>query len=243
MLNGSLRGEEAASPSDGITPGTIPEARSSQTGVSVKYVPTSDAKTKWFVFRASYGREVKAADMLIEAGTYAYVPQRYETTLKNGRRIKQLKSLLPNIVFAYLSEEDAALYVSGPSKDVANSQQLSDSKIQTAFSLSIYLSYYYNHFKKSGDGRNPPLVVPVNEMTNFIKATMNHSPHMKSVDLTKCRFLDNKLVEVIKGEYQGVRGRVARIGGQQCIVASLANGTINVSTAYIPTPYIRVIDE
>ena len=40
LLNGSLHGEEAASPSAGVAPGIIPEAKSSQTGVSVEYALT-----------------------------------------------------------------------------------------------------------------------------------------------------------------------------------------------------------
>ena len=49
---------QANPPSVRLALDTIPEAKSSQTGVSVKYVPTPDKH--WFVFRASYDREDKA---------------------------------------------------------------------------------------------------------------------------------------------------------------------------------------
>ena len=76
-------------------------------------------------------------------------------------------------------------------------------------------------------------------MLSFIRATCTKSMHLKNVDLQKCRFLDGQMVEVIKGDYMGVRGRMARVAGQQCIVVSLANGKWNISTDYIPTPFIR----
>ena len=56
---------------DLLTPDTIPEAKSSQTGVSVRYVPYENKH--WYGFRASYGREDKASDILVEDGTYTSV--------------------------------------------------------------------------------------------------------------------------------------------------------------------------
>ena len=92
---------------------------------------------------------------------------------------------------------------------------------------------------------HPPLIVPEKEMISFVRATCTNSEHLKVVDMEKCRFLsdnENKMVEVIRGDYQGVKGRIARVAGQQCIVVSIANGRWNISTEYIPTPYLRVID-
>lgn len=241
LSNGSLHGEEAISPCVGIAPGSIPEARSSQTGASVSYAPSPDSDEKWFLFRASYGRERLAADLLIEAGVYAYVPQHYEIVERDGRRKKLLRSLLPNLVFAYLSARDAELFVKGPSPFELSAGRKSEAVLASAFTLSDFLSYYYNHFEVVQGDKNPPLVIAPREMLNFIRATSTHSHHLKQVDMDKCRFLDNKLVEVIQGNYKGVRGRIARVAGQQCLVVSLANGRWNISTDYIPTPFFRVL--
>ena len=218
LLNGSLHGEEAASPSAGVAPGIIPEAKSSQTGVSVEYVESPDKE--WYVFRASYSRETKAADDLIRANVYAYVPKRKEMVERDGRRKKVLKSLIPNIVFAYTDAPSAFLMVKE----------------------SSILSFYYNHFETNGMGKNLPLTISNKEMLNFIRATSTQSPHLKQVISAKCRYLDDKIVEIIKGDYKGVVGRVARIAGQQCVVVSLANGEFRISTDYIPTPFFRVVE-
>lgn len=243
LANGSFLGEEATSPNAGITPDIIPEARSSRSGVSVRYAPLPDGSKKWFLFRVSYGREMQAADLLIEQGVYAYFPQRYEMVEREGKRKRVLKSLLPNLLFAYLSPEEAELFTKGPSRQDITADTLSERKASAAFSLSLLLSYYYNHFATNERGNNPPLVIPAKEMANFILATQTHSQHLKQVIMEKCRFLDDKQVVVVEGVYKGVRGRVARVAGQQCIVVSLANGTFNVSTDYIPKHFIRVIDE
>ena len=250
LPNGSLPGEEAISPNVEVTLGIIPEAESTQKGVSVRYVPTP--ASNWYVLRASYGREVRARDLLIGMGLYAYVPQRYDMKMVNGKRKKVLVSLLPNLVFAYIPKTDVHFCVKGPSpafimenKEKGPDERLSEHFLRSAFELSTLTSFYYNHFEseESNAERNPPLTVSETEMRSFILATSTKSQHLKSVDLEKCRFLDNQLVKVVKGVYAGVTGRIARVAGQQCIVVSLANGRWNISTDYIPTPFIRVIDE
>ena len=222
LPNGSPQGEGVISPNVEVTPGIIPEATDEQKGVSVRYVNSPDSD--WYVLRASYGREVKVRDLLLEKGIYAHVAQRYDIKEVNGKRKKVLISLLPNLLFAYIPRTQVVSYVKDPV-------------------LSTLVSFYYNHFEfdEHDAYKNRPLIIAEKEMISFIRATSTKSMHLKNVDLEKCRFLDNQMVEVIKGNYMGVKGRIARVAGQQCIVVSLANGKWNISTDYIPTPFIRIL--
>ena len=68
LSNVTTRRGESNPPSTRLTPNAFPEAKSSKTGVSVKYVP--DSNKRWYVFRVSYGREDKASDFLVDDGTY-----------------------------------------------------------------------------------------------------------------------------------------------------------------------------
>ena len=88
-----------------LAPDTIPEAKSSQTGVSVKYVPTPDKR--WYVLRASYHREDKAKDYIVEDGTFVYIAKRYARKTVNGKQKKVLETLIPNLLFVYSTEEKA----------------------------------------------------------------------------------------------------------------------------------------
>ena len=248
LPNGSFHGEEALSPNGEVALDIIPEAEITRKGVSVRYARSADSD--WFVLRASYGREVKARDLLIEMGIYAHVAQKYEMKEISGKRKKVLISLLPNLVFAYLPRNDAEFYVKGPSPSFIDKQKtknadarMSEASLTKVIELSSLVSFYYNHFEKDEHDaeKNPPLTIMESEMVSFIRATSTKSTHLKNVDLEKCRFLDNQMVEVIKGNYIGVKGRIARVAGQQCIVVSLANGQWNISTDYIPTPFIRVL--
>ena len=224
LSNVKTRKDESNSSCIRFAPGVIPEAKSSQTGVSVKYA--LDPTKRWYVFRASYGREDKAANYLIEDGTYAYIAKRYAKKYVNRKPKKVLEALMPNFVFAYTTKEMAEEYVK-------NTPALS------------FLTYYYNHFEREWglDGRmkNPPLTIPSREMENFIMATCNKNEHLMLVNESQCHFKGGEIVRITDGVFKGVEGRVARVAGQQRVIVSLTNVGM-VSTAYIPKAFLSIID-
>ena len=211
---------QAKPPGVRVAPETIPEAKSSRTGVSVRYVPAPDKS--WYVFRASYSREDKASDYIVEDGTFVYIAKRYARKLVKGKQEKILETLIPNLLFVYTTEDKAKEYVK-------NTPALS------------YLTYYYNHFELDDDQKNPPLTVSCKEMENFIIATCNKSEHLKFVDEEQCHFKGGEIVKIIDGRFKGVEGRVARVSGQQRVIVTLTNVGL-VSTAYIPTAFIQIIE-
>ena len=216
LSNVETRGGETNPPCIEQQLDVIPEATSSKTGVSVRYVPTP--QKNWYVFRASYGREDKALDILVEDGTYAYVAKRYNYKFKNGKKEQILETLIPNLLFVYTTAQKAEEY------------------IKHTPTLS-FLTYYYNHFEKVGE-KNPPLIVPDHEMENFILATRSRNEHLMFVQEAQCHFKGGEDVEVIEGMFKGVRGRVARVSGQQRVVVSIKMVGL-VSTAYIPTAFLK----
>ena len=221
LSNVETRRGEANPPSVRVASETIPEAKSSQTGVSVRYAPTQGMR--WYVFRASYGREDKASDYIVEDGTFVYIAKRYARKTVNGKQKKVLETLIPNLLFVYTNAEKAEEYVK-------NTPPIS------------FLSYYYNHFELDDDQKNPPLTVSRKEMENFIIATCNKSEHLKFVAEEQCHFKGGETVKVIDGLFKGVEGRVARVSGQQRVVITLSQVGL-VSTAYVPTAFLRVKSE
>lgn len=221
LSNVNTRRGEAKPPSVRFAPDTIPEAKSSKTGVSVGYVP--DKNKNWYVFRASYGREDRALDILVEDGTFVYIAKRYARKVVNGKKKKILEKLIPNLLFVYTTQDKAKEYIK-------NTPALS------------FLTYYYNHFEITERQKNPPLIVPRRDMENFIIATCNNSEHLKFVDESQCHFKGGEIVKVIAGMFKGVEGRVARVSGQQRVIISITQVGL-VSTAYVPSAFIQIIDE
>lgn len=221
LSNVTFPGEEAKSPSVGVTSVILPEA-TTQKGVSVEYVPSPERQ--WYVLRTKFGRENLAADYMIEHGTYVYVAQqRTKERDKDGHLHNALRVLTPNILFAHLTQAEAQRYV----KETPELH---------------YLTYYYNHFMIGLDYKNPPLTIPQRQMINFIRATSSQSEHIRVVDPDRVRLLrEGAMVRVVDGDYKGVEGRVARIAGQQRLIVSLPNGLVTIATAYIPTAFFKEI--
>ena len=221
-------------PSGGFTPIAFPKAVSSQTGVSVEYVPDVTGHKRWYVFRASYGRSPKAVDYLIRQGIYVYVPQQPKDIVV-GHRVKTvLVDLLPNFVFAYLAADDARRLTMGPAAGEAVSNAAE------AFQIAEILSFYYNHSATDAFGKNPPLTIPDRQMQSFIIATNTHDQNVIRLDGRSYTFKSDDEVEVMAGKFKGVRGKVIRAGRQQRILIELA-GFMTFATAYVPTDFIRKI--
>lgn len=217
LSNVKTRRGESLPPCTRFAPDAFPEAKSSKTGVSVRYAETPEKK--WYVFRASYGRENLASDYLVDDGTYTYIAKKYVEKYVKGKRKRYLQNLISNLLFAYTTEEKAYAYV------------------QQTPELS-WLSFYYNHFETDDQQKNPPLTVSCEEMRQFILATCNRNKHLLYVDPSQCHFKSGDIVRVVDGPFLGVEGRVARVSGQQRVVISLS-GIGLISTAYIPTAFIQ----
>ena len=103
-----------------------------------------------------------------------------------------------------------------------------------------FLTYYYNHFKKDEQGKNPPLVVSDLAMRNFIRLTSVDNEHVKLVHPDQCHYKSGDVVRITDGEFVGVEGKVARVSGQQRVVVEV-EGICLIATAYIPTAFLERI--
>ena len=112
-------------PCAGLTSNALPEAQStvsaesSQTGVSTRNAHTA-SKPKaqkeedfphWYALRTTYGREKKAYDYMITKGITAFYPTTNVVKLIKGKRKVVTESRLPNIFFAYGTEEQLKSFV------------------------------------------------------------------------------------------------------------------------------------
>ena len=200
----------------GLTATAIPEANGSQTGVSVE---NAQSETKqWYVLRVSYGRAEKANELLKAKGIETHLPR--HTTYKgvNGKRIKQRLPLLPNFLFAKTT-------LSVLEQFLKSSPDLN------------FITFYYDHFNKKPDGKNPPLVVPKESMDNFIKLTSIDDEHILLIDKVNGTYKQGDYVRIIDGPFKGIEGRVTKITGQKRVMVELP-GICSVATAYIPKVFL-----
>ena len=223
-------------PCAGLTSNALPEAQStvsaesSQTGVSTRSVHIlSKSKVQkeeeiphWYALRTTYGREKKAYDYMTAKGITAFYPTTDTVKLIKGKRKVVTESLLPNIFFAYGTEEQLKSFV----YDNVNLP---------------FLRFYYRHEHVGSRAIKTPLIVPKYQMES-LKIICEAEASDIIVSLSSVpNFQTGQMVRVVDGAFKGVIGRVKRWQGQQR-VGVIIGDMATFATAYVPSAFLEKID-
>ena len=139
-------------------PAIIPEVQETSSnevvngGVSSDYAQMENCQ--WYVLRATYNRVGKGLDILKSAMAYTYLPKRLTLKRIGAKNKRQWEPLLPNMVFVY------------------SSQDVIEKTFRDNKSLAHYRFYRDKTQQINGcDGKHPPIVIPYEDMMNFIRLT------------------------------------------------------------------------
>lgn len=226
---------------DGLTTIEIPEAavnnvvECSNSGVSTINVPTQSnflrhekhklkaeitVCEKWYVLRTTYGREKKAYDFIIKHGGNAFLPTIKVLKNINGNKKIVEVSRIPNIFFAYGSEEYIKTFVFDN------------------FNLP-FLRFYYKRTLIGSRIVRTPLIVPESQITSLrIICESDENNDILLVKEEVLKFRQGEKVRVIDGYFKGVEGVVARYHGQQR-VGIVIDGLLTAITAYVPSAFLE----
>ena len=222
-------------PCAGLTSIALPEAQStvsaesSQTGASTRNAllatktkhPQKEELPHWYALRCTYGREKTAYDYMVAKGVTAFYPTTSVVKLIKGKRKVITESRLPNIFFAYGTEEEIKTYV----YDNVNLP---------------FLRFYYRHVHVGCRMEKIPLIVPDYQMDS-LKIICAADADNTIVSLGEVpKFEKGQLVKVIDGVFKGVVGIVARWQGQQR-VGVVVDDLVTMATAYIPSAFLQKI--
>ena len=229
-------GDGELPPCAGLTSNALPEAQStvsaesSQTGVTTRSVhilskskvQKEDEILHWYALRTTYGREKKAYDYMTAKGITAFYPTTSVVKLIKGKRKVVTVSRLPNIFFAYGTEEKIRTFV----YDNVNLP---------------FLRFYYRHIHIGRKIEKTPMVVP-NYQMDSLKIICAADADNTIVTLDEVpKFEKGQLVRVVDGAFKGVIGRVARWQGQQR-VGVVVDELVTVCTAYVPSAFLEIVE-
>ena len=229
-------GDGETPPCAGLTPYVLPEAQSiisavsSHTGVSTRNVHTGTTLKQqkqedtphWYALRCTYGREKAAYDYFVAKGIIAFYPTTNAVKIINGKRKVVAESRLPNIFFAFGTEEQIKTFV----YDNVNLP---------------FLRFYYRHVHVGCRINKTPLIVPDYQMESLkIICAADADNTIVSLDEVP-KFEKGQLVRVVDGAFKGVVGRVARWQGQQR-VGVVVEGLITMVTAYVPNAFLELVE-
>lgn len=198
-------------------------------GVSTHCIPAktesitknSKEQQNWYALRTTYGREKKAYDYLVAKGVSAFYPTINVMKEIRGRRKVVTESRLPNIFFAFGTEEEIKSYV----YDNVNLP---------------YLRFYYRHMHEGARITKSPLIVPQKQIEGLKIICESEADDILYVPEEVQKFKEGQMVRVIDGKFKGLTGRVARYQGQQR-VAIIVDGGFTMATAYLPTAFLEYI--
>lgn len=228
-------GDGETPPCAGLTPNVLPEAQStisavsSHTGVSTRNVHTGTTLKQqkqedtphWYALRCTYGREKAAYDYFVAKGIIAFYPTTNAVKIINGKRKVVAESRLPNIFFAFGTEEQIKTFV----YDNVNLP---------------YLRFYYRHKHIGNRIIKLPLIVPNYQMESLkIICAAEASDIVISLSSVP-NFQAGQMVRVIEGTFKGVIGRVKRWQGQQR-VGVIIGDMATFATAYVPSAFLEKI--
>ena len=220
----------------GLTPNVLPEAQStisavsSHTGVSTRNVHTGTTLKQqkqedtphWYALRCTYGREKAAYDYFVAKGIIAFYPTTNAVKIINGKRKVVAESRLPNIFFAFGTEEQIKTFV----YDNVNLP---------------FLRFYYRHVHVGCRINKTPLIVPDYQMESLkIICAADADNTIVSLDEVP-KFEKGQLVRVVDGAFKGVVGRVARWQGQQRVGVAV-EGLITMVTAYVTNAFLELVE-
>lgn len=197
-------------------------------GVSVRFAPNPNRQ--WFVLRVTYNRITQAVKLFDTSKAEIYFPLHYTLKAINGKKKRVKEPLLPNILFAYTTAD----YIDKLVKDCESEAKAEEKK-------NKLISYYYNHFSVNAENKNLPLTIGFEDMMNFIRATCTGNEHVKVVTPEQCHYKSGDYVEITEGEFIGIKGRVARVSGQQRVIVEV-EGLCMIATAYIPSAFLKILD-
>ena len=229
-------GDGELPPCAGLTSNALPEAQStvsaesSQAGVTTRSVhilskskvQKEDEILHWYALRTTYGREKKAYDYMTAKGITAFYPTTSVVKLIKGKRKVVTVSRLPNIFFAYGTEEEIKTFV----YDNVNLP---------------FLRFYYRHIHIGRKIEKTPMIVP-NYQMDSLKIICAADADNTIVTLDEVpKFEKGQLVRVVDGAFKGVIGRVARWQGQQR-VGVVVDELVTVCTAYVPSAFLEIVE-
>ena len=229
-------GADLSPQSAGLTTNALPEVQqpikpmNSQTGVSTNCALTANINERsiedkdlphWYALRTTYGREKKAYDYLISKNVTAFYPTLKSIKMVDGKRITIEESRIPNIFFAYGTEEELKTFV----YDNVNLP---------------YLRFYYRHVHVGKKIVKEPLIVPSNQMNSLKIICAADSDDIVASTEEIRKFKVGQKVRITEGKFKGVIGNVARYQSQQR-VGIVIDGLLTVCTAYVPSAFIEKI--
>lgn len=169
----------------------------------------------WFAMSATFGRSLKAKAFLESKSVECFIPMRYEMVVdKQQGKIRELVPAINNLIFVYTTKE----------------------RIQALKSVAEYLQY----LTKPVAGKNIPIIVPEEQMQQFIKVCNTHNDKLVYLAPEEINLKEGTSVKIIGGAFDGVIGSFVKVDkSRKKRVVVLVQGIAAVMVAEFTDGYLQ----
>lgn len=144
---------------------------------------------KWFAMRATFRRELAVKAILDEKKIDSFVPMHYVLSEWRRKKVKMLVPIIHNLIFVRWTRGE----------------------LQQFKSKVPFLQY----MTRKVDGKNVPIVVPDQQMTDFIGVTNTHNDELIYLRPGDARLREGTPVRVHGGAFDGREGVFVKIEGRR----------------------------
>lgn len=178
---------------------------------------SSQQVKQWYAMRATYGRNMVARRRLDEWGVESFVPMRYRV-VRRGRTVRrELEPVIRDLIFV---------------RTTAEGVRCIKSKIE-----------YLHYITRPEAGRNVPIVVPEEQMAQFVAVAATCDEQLLYLDAEDIDFRAGERVRIQGGPFDGCEGRFMRVAGarnRRVVVA--VEGVIAVAMVTTSTAQLERLD-
>ena len=172
----------------------------------------------WFAMRATYGRNMEAKRVLDESGVVSFIPMHYVISPgKGGRKQKKHVPVVRDLVFVHTTHEGM-------------------------LRLKESMDYLRNIYKPTAEGKKQIVVVPDDQMENFIKVSDTQDDGIMYFRPEEVNLAKGTKVRIHGGRYDGLEGSFVKVKGarDRRVVIEIA-GVILVATATLECDLVEVL--
>lgn len=212
--------EELNLESGKVTLATTSE-ENSQIGVSPNSV--------WYLMRCAYNKEMEISQALVNDGFEVFNPTHIVVKERNGKKKKNICSLIPNMTFVKTTEEQIKPYLGG----LGIAKGINES--------NPYANFHHYYKIEKATGKRTPLVIPDMQMKAFMDWNKVEDENKLLLSSSLKKFNEGERVLVTKGPFEGFVGYVVRLHGQTRVGINI-EGVGAITTSYIPKAFLEKID-
>lgn len=159
----------------------------------------------WYAIRVTFNREMKVKEDLDLRGIESFVPMKYVMGTRRGRRVKKLVPSIHNLIFFHIEPSLMKEYKA---------------------TTKLPIRYIMNPATKK------PVVVPENEMNNFIAVAGTYEEQLVYITPKPGQFTRGDRVRILGGPFEGAEGVLQRVKGDSRVIVSV-KGLVAVATTSI----------